>query len=449
MPTLAQELDIPQAATIWPASAFALATGSSLLIFGRLADIYGAYIVYVLGLAWYLVWSIIAGFSQNELMMDFSRALQGFGPAAFLSAGIGLLGSAYPPGPRKNMVFSIFGAMAPLGFFVGIFFSGLAGQLLDWRWYFWIGAILITLPLITGILTIPTDFRQRSSTDLKMDWLGTFTIVPGLALFTFAITDSAHAPNGWRTSYVYVTFILGCLFLAAGVYVEGWVAEQPLLPSSTFKFPYMKGLIASLFFSYGVLGVWLLYSTFYMQNVMGAEPLQIVAWYVPFGLGGLILSTLGGFVLHLIPNTILLLISSAGWVVSCLLFAIAPPGANYWAYILPAMIGGTIGIDISYNITNIFITTTLPANQQGIAGAIANSALFLGISIHLGFADMTASSLESEGESKSFKAAFWYAMACSIAALVIQMLFVRIDKAKAVAVAEQITEERADDKERV
>lgn len=102
---------------------------SFLLPFGRLGDIYGGFPIYIAGCAWFCIWSLIAGFAQNELMLDICRALQGLGPAAFLPAGLQLLGSTYRPGPRKNLVFSIYGAMAPLGFFVGFFFAGIAGEL--------------------------------------------------------------------------------------------------------------------------------------------------------------------------------------------------------------------------------------------------------------------------------------------------------------------------------
>ncbi|KAL2066519.1 hypothetical protein VTL71DRAFT_2590, partial [Oculimacula yallundae] len=162
LPTLSRELNIPEASAIWPASVFALTAGSSLLIFGRLADMYGGYNVYTAGLAWHMTWALVAGFSQNELMMNFSRAFQGFGPAAFLCAGLMLLGSSYRPGQRKNMVFSIYGACAPVGFYLGIFFSGLAGQYLSWRWYFWIGAILTSLPLGTALFYVPNCWSNGS-----------------------------------------------------------------------------------------------------------------------------------------------------------------------------------------------------------------------------------------------------------------------------------------------
>jgi hypothetical protein len=93
LPTLSKALHIPSQAETWPASVFSLVTGAFLLPFGRLADMFGGHLVFVTGLIWFLIWSIIAGFSQNYIMLIFCRALQGFGPAAFLPSGIMLLGS--------------------------------------------------------------------------------------------------------------------------------------------------------------------------------------------------------------------------------------------------------------------------------------------------------------------------------------------------------------------
>lgn len=99
LPALSEALHIPPQAETWPASVFSLVTGAFLLPFGRLADMFGGYVVFVSGLAWFVLWSIFAGFSKNYIMLIFCRALQGFGPAAFLPSGIMLLGSIVRPAP--------------------------------------------------------------------------------------------------------------------------------------------------------------------------------------------------------------------------------------------------------------------------------------------------------------------------------------------------------------
>jgi len=261
VPTVTAALDIPASSATWPASAFSLVVSSFLLPFGRLADIYGGFPVYLAGCAWTAIWALIGGFSQNELMLDFCRAIQGLGPAAYLPASLTLLGSMYRPGPRKNLVFSVYGSMAPLGFFIGIFFAGVAGEYAGWQWYFYIGAILTSLTAVVAYLTIPSDYQERKNNGVKMDWFGSAAVVCGLILVVFAITQSSHATNGWATPYIPVTLILGVLILGGAFYIEGWVAEEPLLPFEVFKIKYMRPFILGLLFAYGTLGIFLLYST--------------------------------------------------------------------------------------------------------------------------------------------------------------------------------------------
>ena len=391
---------------------------------------YGGYPIYIGGLAWFIIWSLIAGFSQNELMLDFCRALQGLGSAAFLPSGVMLIGSIYRPGPRKNFLFSLYGGAAPLGFFTGVFFAGLTGSFLPFGWYFWIGTILTVTTIVPAYLCIPSDMQERKALGVKMDWLGSLLIVSGLILVVFATTDASHAPDGWRTPYIYVLLIVGAFLLAGAYYVEGWVAENPLLPLDLFRVPHLIPLFIALFFSYGVLGIFLLYSTLYMQDIMGATPLQVTAWYVPMSLGGVIISLVGGYVLHLLPGTILMLLAGLAWCLTSILFAVAPDGANYWAYVFPAMIGATVGIDITFNVANIFISTSLSHSRQGLAGALISSLLYLGIAFCLAFADVTQTETAKYGLKRSYQSVFWYQLACAVLALVILLGFVRIKKAK-------------------
>lgn len=168
-----------------------------------------------------------------------------------------------------------------------------------------------------------------------------------------------------------------------------------------------------------------------MQDFMGASPLQVVAWAVPMAVGGLILSVAGGYLLHMLNGTILIIIACLGYLASGLLFALIPLGGNYWAFVFPAMIGGTIGIDISFNVTNIFITTNLSKERQGLAGALINCTLHFGIAIMLAFADIVQVHTEEYlGLRKSYQAAFWFQVGLAGFALAVVIAFVRIESAK-------------------
>ncbi|KAK6954072.1 hypothetical protein Daesc_004034 [Daldinia eschscholtzii] len=306
LPVLIEDTGIDPNQRTWPITVFSLVTGSLLLPFGRLVDMFGGYPVYLGGLSWLTLWAIVGGFSRTLPMVLATRALQGVGAAAFLPAGTTLLGTTYRPGPRKNTIFSLYGGCAPLGFFSGIIVAGLTGEFLYWGWFFWIA----------------------------------------------------------------------------------------------------------------------------IQTVLRVPPLLAALWFSPMAAGGIIIALVGGVTLHRLPGTILLLLAGTGFVLCSLLFALIPENPSYWRWVFPAMVCTTIGIDISFNVSGIFITTSVPKHQQGLAGACINGLVFLGISFFLGWADFAVMSRSSNGLGESYKVAFWFAVGCGAGVILIVLGFIRIGKAK-------------------
>ncbi|KID81816.1 drug resistance protein [Metarhizium guizhouense ARSEF 977] len=453
LPPIADALEIPASSRTWPAGVTNLTTAALLLPFARLCDLYGGRVVFLCGHMWLLTWSLVSGFSQNTTMLIVCRAMQGIGSAAFLPAGLAILSQTYRPGPRKNFVFAVYGAFACIGFYFGIFAGALTAEYLDWRWYFWIGAIVGLVVGVSGSISIPRHLGDVNP-DARMDWLGVVTIVPGLVLVVFAFTDGGHAPDGWKTPYIYVTLILGILFLAVAVYVQGCVSAQPLLPAELFKAKYMKRLMTALFLSYGVFGLYLFYASFYIETVMHTKPILTAAWFTPLAVGGMVLAIAGGLVLHTISNQILMIISSLGFILSVLLFALIPDPATsgkstsftYWAYIFPAMIAGTIGVDITFNVTNIFITTAMPRRHQAAAGGLINSLLYLGIAFWLGIGELAVSAtVQSRGghdkvdAREQYRIGFWTALGLAITSLGL-VLTIKMGSAEASMTADEKAE---------
>lgn len=154
--------------------------------------------------------------------------------------------------------------------------------------------------------------------------------------------------------------------------------------------------------------------------------------------GGLILSTLEGFILHLVSGRLLLIVSCLGAIGCQLLLATIPSGGNYWAWIFPACILGTIGIDLSYNLMAVFITTQMPKARQGLAGGLINSILQLGFALILGCTDIIQSyTVEGSGLKQSYKNTFWFGVASGSAALVLVTIWGRVPKAKSDLTADE------------
>lgn len=81
LPYIGADLDIDQANLQWIVTGYALTFGGFLLLGGRLADLYGRRLIFMVGVLVFAVASLVGGFAQNEFMLLSARALQGLGAA--------------------------------------------------------------------------------------------------------------------------------------------------------------------------------------------------------------------------------------------------------------------------------------------------------------------------------------------------------------------------------
>lgn len=450
LPSVADDLSIPETSQTWPASSFSLVVACFLLTFGRVTDILGGKVVYLSGLAWLVVWSIVAALSVNQTMLNVARALQGFGPAAFIPSTISLMGKMYLPGKRKNIVFSLYGFSAVMGFITGFFFAGITAQFTTWRWYFYIGAILSGLSFGSALFSIPSDYKETRKFGVKMDYWGTITITAGLVLVVYALIDSSRAVDGWQSPHISVLFALGVFFVVLGAWGETsdlLTQSDPLLPPSIWSVPSFAGLIASLVFSFGCLGIFLLYSVYWFTNLLQVGPLLQVAYFLPLAIGGFVLSLWSGAVLHRIPATYLIQLSTLVLIIPPILFIYMPlddsitPAQRYWSYIFPSMLCATLGIDINFNVANIFVSTSLPEKQQGLAGSLVQATLELGLALGLAFAEIIyhqtsirlppSQQTEVMGLREGYRNVFWLEFACALTGFILALCFVRVGKQEA------------------
>lgn len=196
------------------------------------------------------------------------------------------------------------------------------------------------------------------------------------------------------------------------------------------------------------IALWNLTNSFdSIESVLHIGPLLTAAWFIPLAAGGFILAVVGGFVLHILSGRLLLIISGLGFLGSSILFALIPDSGKsntflYWAFVFPAMILSTIGVDIAFNVTNVFITTSLPGHLQAVAGALITSLLYLGMAFWLGVGEMAVSvrkdikGAENVDSRSQYQIGFWTGAGLAVASLLI-FLTVKMDSAKADLTADE------------
>ena len=450
----------------WPATLCMLTLSSTLLIFARLSDLYGGYPFFIFGNVWLAIWTLIPGLTTSLIILDVSRAMQGLAIAAVTPSTFVMVGSIYPEGPRRNIVLGLYGACAPLGFYVGFLTAGALPQTKT-TWYFWIASILAWLTAATAYLTVPSDRTNRRALGLKMDWLGAFLITAGLVLVAYALAIEPYvnqfdgARNGWSFPAVLGPLVSGLTCLFAAVWVEGWYASSPLLPFDFFRPRGVKAFCVACLFFYGSFGVWLYNSAILFQSswatdvIGGLEGITLALWYTPAAVGGIFFCVVGGALLHIIPIKLLLIVSGLAWVAAPLILALCPLPLNYWAHVMPSALCATIGIDLTFTISTAFLSSSQPLRYQGLAGAVCSVLVNLAMSFSLSISEIVQNKAQSMITTEDFadvldaaekssiwgmRATFIYAAASAGVGLLIVVCFVRISRS--------VVRERPEDIER-
>jgi MFS family permease len=261
LPTLLETFHLEGASSTWLVCVVPLVLSTFLLPFRRLAERVGILLVFQCGLAWTLIWTLVAGASTSYVMLIVCRAMQGLGGAAHFISGTALLSSLYLPGVLRYRAFFLYESMELVGPFLGILVAGLSSQYLSWRWYFWVAAMLALQALIGSSFTAPESTKAcGKSTKIPMDWLGCITTASALVLTVCWVIELPHALQGWRTPYLLATELLSIASFAFAIYLEGWVAEKPLLPLKILETRGVGPLLVGLFFGYGAIGLYVLYA---------------------------------------------------------------------------------------------------------------------------------------------------------------------------------------------
>lgn len=367
----------------WFTASFSLTVGTFILISGRLGDLYGYKMIFVIGFVWYGVWSLVCGFSafaSSSVFFDVMRALQGIGPALTMPNATALIGHYYPTGPRKGLAMCLFGSVAPLGFVIGALFSGIFTQLVWWPWLFWVGGMICFVVALSAFFIIPKDIGSRSNG--KFDWIGSILGVSGLVLINFAFNQGPNV--GWKTPYVYILLIVGFLFMALFLY-SCYKTEDPLMPPEALKGE-TGAVLACIAAGWSCFGIWLYYSFRWSELVDHTNPIMRPVHFIPCGITGLLAAGVTFILLPRVPSSIVMFVSMVCFLAGVTIMGTRPVGQIYWAQKFVSILILPFGMDMSFPAACLILSDSLPRSKQGIAGSLVSTMVNYSIALGLGLA---------------------------------------------------------------
>ncbi|TKX30712.1 MFS transporter [Campylobacter estrildidarum] len=240
LPFIAQELGNQASALQWVVNTFNLFFASFTLIWGAMADKFGAKKCLLLGVFVYVLGSLFSIIARDLLLLDIARALAGIGGASVFASGASLLIKNFEEKERAK-AFAFFGTTAGLGITFGPTISGLlidtfantsmGGMLISYRAIFAFHFLVLAIVLLLG-QALPKDDSNESAKN-PFDILGAFLFVLSLFSFMAFITFIAYFDSQTLIALV-VFFVCGGLFIGQqkSLHVKGL---SPLLDLEVLK----------------------------------------------------------------------------------------------------------------------------------------------------------------------------------------------------------------------
>ena len=265
MPTIIRRLGGLEHYT-WVATAYMLFSTTSIPIFGKLADIYGRKVFFILGIAIFLLGSALCGVSQSMTQLIVFRALQGIGGGVMMSNSFALIGDIFPPAERGKYQ-GLMGAAFGLASIIGPALGGFITDNLNWRWVFYVNLPLGVIALAFIVSYLPN--RKTENIDSTIDYWGVTTLIlsifPMLLAFSLAGRDYA-----WESVQIIGLLVISAVMLAVLIIVES-KAKDPVIPLSLFKSSIFNiSIVARFLASAGMFGS-IIFMPLFVQRVIGSS----------------------------------------------------------------------------------------------------------------------------------------------------------------------------------
>jgi len=262
LPAIQVEFSADAVLLSWVATSYLLAIAVFLVPFGKAADIYGRKKIFTRGIALYTVSSLLAVFSFSMNVLIFMRVIQGIGAAMFVTTGMAIITSIFPPS-RRGRAIGIYVAAVYIGLSVGPFAGGFLTRYLGWRSIF-----AVVVPF--GAASVFMTMRY-----LKGEWAdarGETIDVRGSLLYGFSILILIYGASLLPQSaavYLMVAGLVGLgLFIKLELKVPYPVFEVKLFNQNRlFTFSSLAALI-----NYSATFALTFLLSLYLQYIKGIPP---------------------------------------------------------------------------------------------------------------------------------------------------------------------------------
>jgi len=408
LPSIGRDLDADVAELQWMVNAYLLTLASLILVGGGLGDRFGRRRVFLIGVAWFAVASLLCAVAQTADQLVLARLVQGVGGALLTPGTLAILQASFRPQDRGRVI----GQWAGLGGVAAAIGPPLGGWVVEafsWRWVFLVNVPLGAVIIYVGLRHVPESLDPDAPH--AWDVAGSVLGVLGLGGVTYALIEvgSPYAP---------LFGVVGLAALAAFLVVESR-SPHPLMPLHLFRSRMFSVANAMTLLVYGALGAMTFFLVLQLQVVAGYSPWQAGFALLPITVMMLALSSRSGALSARIGPRLQMSIGPVVCGAGALLLTGVGEDASYWLDVLPGMTLFSLGLVALVAPLTTSVLAAAPDRFAGVASGINNAVARTGSLLAVAaLPALVGLSGEDYARPEVFTAGYQSAMTISAALLV-------------------------------
>ena len=247
----------------WLFSTYLLAQAVSVPIYGKFADMVGRKPIMMLGIALFVIGSVLCGVAWSMGSLIAFRAIQGLGAGAVAPMAMTIIGDIYTLSERARVqgyVASVWGVSSVIGPTLGGVFS----DYLSWRWIFFVNIPVGAAAALVLWRRFSEDVTRKKH---AIDYTGAVLLTVGCSLLILGLLEGG-VEWAWGSPTSIGILVAGVVLLVLFGFAERRAVE-PILPPWVFRHRVLNGTGAASL----VVGVLLIgltsYVPLYAQSILG------------------------------------------------------------------------------------------------------------------------------------------------------------------------------------
>lgn len=383
LPSVVRHFHAGALAASWILLSYMLVNTVLILVFGRIADIFGRRTLYLIGFVIFVLSSLLLGLAPNVWVLIGLRGVQAAGGALIITNTTAILTDVFP----RRLLSQGLGlnvAMASISQLLGSAVGGVVVALGGWRWVFWYNVPVGIIGLLWGILVLRP--MPTSGPHEPIDVRG--SVLSFMALTGLLVALSEGGVQGWSTLPVLVGLTAFLVLLPIFLRVEVRT-RYPIVDLSLFRNWTYASANLTTFLNSATRSSPALLIPLFLQAARGESPATVGLQVLPLSVGLLLASPVAGFLGSRYSARLLSSIGLGVSGVGLLILALGATATTPYTVIALGLLltGSGSGFFLTPNTTSIM--TSVPPERRGAAnglrsmlqntGVVVSTALCLAI----------------------------------------------------------------------